>query len=372
MDIRNHSERLKICIFSGDITRPGGTERVACFLADGLHRSPYFDVSVVSLTEASQKPAFSLDPGIPRFVLSEKWVQPGPGYLPVIVRLIRLIHRENFSVIIDVDTVLDLLSLPCKWLTGIRLISWEHFHYDELMGTSYRAIGRKITSRYTDCIVTLTERDAGDWLELGHPACPVRTIPNPANWLPSYEAPARREKIILSAGGLVPVKRFEDVILTASVLIPHFPDWKFLIVGEGPEKERLLRLIRKHHLEGSVILQGYSDDMTSLYLRSSIYLLTSRSEGLPMVLLEAKYYRLPSVSYDIKNGPAEILLDGINGYLVHPGRTDLLAEKLRALMSDEKLRQSFSEHAWDNIGRFDKDAILRQWTDLLLDDTAHP
>ncbi len=370
MDIQTQSDKLRLCIFSGDITRPGGTERVAAFLADGLAASPRFDVSLVSLTESSDTPAFPVNDGIPRFTLSEKWVQPGPGYLRVIRRLLRLIRREKFSVIIDVDTVLDLLSVPCKWLTGIRVVSWEHFHYTELLGTSYRSLCRKITCRFSDCIVPLTERDAGVWRSSGHPSCPVIPIPNPANYLPPCAPPARRGKIILSAGGLVPIKGFEDVIQAARQVIPRFPDWKFLIVGDGPEKEHLLRLIRQYHLEDNVILKGYSNDMPSLYLQSSIYLLTSRSEGLPMVLLEAKYYRLPTISYDIENGPSEILLDGTNGYLVPPGRTDLLAEKLCALIEDDALRQSFSEHAWDNIDKFDKDAILNRWTDLLLNLSA--
>lgn len=362
---QNHSHQFHICLFSGDITRGGGTERVAAFLANRLSSLPSFRLSIVSITEANETPAFGIDPAIPRYTLSSSWVQPGPGYLSVIRRLIRLVKKERFSVIIDVDTVLDMLSIPCKWLTGVRIVSWAHFQYYELLGTPYRSWCRRLSCRFSDCIVALTERDAAAWRDKGHPHCPVLAIPNPANYLPPYTLPSSREKLVLSAGGLVPVKGFEDVAAVAQILVPRFPDWKFLIIGNGPERAALQKKIRDARLEEHVILQDFRQDMEALYLKSSVYLCTSRSEGLPMVLLEAKYYRLPSVSYDIMSGPSEIILDGVNGYLVPPGRTDLMAEKLADLMENEALRRSFSDHAWDNIRMFDQELILDRWIELL-------
>ena len=81
-----------------------------------------------------------------------------------------------------------------------------------------------------------------------------------------------------------------------------------------------------------------------------------------MVLLEAKYFRLPTVSYDIMCGPSDIILDQTNGFLVPPGDIDTMVQKLSALMSDEALRHSFSKHAWDNIDKFNNQTILSQWT----------
>lgn len=151
----------------------------------------------------------------------------------------------------------------------------------------------------------------------------------------------------------------------ASLIVPRYPEWKFYIVGKGEEKEKLLQMISDYHLENHVFLKGFVEDMPSLYQKVSIYLMTSRVEGLPMVLLEAKYFRLPTVSYDILTGPSDIILDGVNGYLVPPERVDLLAGKLCELISNQSLYASFSEHAWDNIRDFDKDVILGQWTELL-------
>lgn len=364
--MKNTNTQIKICLFSGDITRGGGTERVACFLANELNKNPQFDVSIVSLTEENNSPCFLLSSTIPRYTLSLKWVTPGLGYLPVFIKFIKLVKKKEFSIIIDIDTVLDILSVPCKWITKAKLISWEHFQFDELLDTSYRKWCRWLSCNFSDHIVTLTRRDASVWKEKGKPKCPVTTISNPADALPPYKDELPREKIILSVGRLVPIKGFIDIIPIARKISPRFPDWKFFIVGDGEDHEILETMIHKYGLEDSVVLIPFTNDISTFYLRASVCLLTSRSEGLSMVLLEAKYYRLPSISYDIMNGPADIIIDGINGYLVPPKRPDLMAEKLALLLKDAELRQTFSEHAWDNIDLFSKKTIVQKWTDLLL------
>ena len=93
--------------------------------------------------------------------------------------------------------------------------------------------------------------------------------------------------------------------------------------------------------------------------------MTSRSEGLPMVLLEAKLMKLPNVSYDILTGPSEIILNGVNGYLVEPENVNAFAESLARLMESERLREEFSANAWDNIGKFDSAEITKKWIRLL-------
>ena len=121
-------------------------------------------------------------------------------------------------------------------------------------------------------------------------------------------------------------------------------------------------MIHNNHLENHIILMDFDSNISSLYKKASIYLMTSRSEGLSMVLIEAKYFHLPSVSYDISYGPGEIILDQTNGFLLPPGDIDTMVQKLSALMSDETLRHSFSKHAWDNIDKFNNQTILSQWT----------
>ena len=360
---KNISE--KIAIFSGDISRGGGTERVAAFLANSLSERMDTPVSIVSLTESSLHPRFEIRPEVKRFSLSSKWIQPGLGYLPVIFRLYRLIKREGFTVIIDVDNVLDLLSIPCRIFTKIKVISWEQFHFHQTLGTRYRSFCRRFSCLFADHIVTLTQRDADTYKKCGNPRCPVTSIPNAANLLEDPISDCQKEKIVISFGNLVEIKGFDLLIEVAHLLASQFPDWKFYIYGEGEKRQELERLVKKHHLENHVFFHGFCDHIADELKKASIFLMTSRSEGMPMALLEAKYFKLPSVSFDIANGPAEIILDQINGFLIPPFEVEQMAEKLAELMGNSDLRETFSNHAWDNIGKFDKEEIIQKWIKLI-------
>lgn len=353
-----------ICIFSGDISRGGGTERVAAFLANSLTETGRFSVSIVSITESSLL-HFDILPQIPRFQLSEHWINPGLGYLPLIFRLYHLIKQQKFTVIIDVDNVLDVLTIPCRMLTGIYIISWEQFHFHQTLGTCYRSLFRHFSCHFADHIVTLTEHDAATYQKEGHPRCTVTPIHNAAN-ITNFPIPiCQKENIVLAMGNLLEIKGFDMLIETARILVPQFPDWKFYIYGEGEKRRELEAMIQAYHLENHVFLPGFCKNIAPVFAKASIFLLTSRSEGLPMVLLEAKAFRLPSVSFDISNGPAEIILDQVNGFLVPAFDIECMAKKLSELMSDSKLRDSFSHHAWDNIEKFDKNKIISQWISLI-------
>lgn len=354
----------KIALLIGDRTKGGGTERMCAFLANALARSGRFAVSVVSLQESRPRPAFGLEKEVRPFRLSRSGSRA--AFLPAsLLRLLCLCRRERFSVLIDVDVVLDVLSLPCARLSGAKLVSWEHFSFGERVGSSLRPLIHRLTCRFSDHIVVLTEADRALYLREGKPRCPVTVIRNPADFLPLPEPQPPREKVVLACGGLVPRKRMEHVIEIAALLRDRFPDWRFRILGEGPERPRLEALVRERGLSGAVELPGFAGDMAAAYADASLFLLTSTGEGLPMVLLEAKYFRLPPVSYDIPCGPNEIILDGVNGFLVSPGSTEQAAEKLALLMGNDELRRSFSAHAWDNLEPFRGAAIVRRWEELL-------
>ena len=93
--------------------------------------------------------------------------------------------------------------------------------------------------------------------------------------------------------------------------------------------------------------------------------MTSRFEGLPMTLLEAKSYKLPIVSFDIKTGPRECVLDEVNGYLVQDENIKLLSDRICDLVEDDKKRINFSQHALDNTEKFDINKIVDEWKMLL-------
>lgn len=100
------------------------------------------------------------------------------------------------------------------------------------------------------------------------------------------------------------------------------------------------------------------------YLSSSIYVMTSRYEGLPMVLLEAQALGLPIVSYTCPCGPRDIVSDGVNGYLVPEGREEEFAARLRLLMADEQLRRDMGRAAHEASSRYRMQTVMPQWLEL--------
>ncbi|CCP07702.1 putative glycosyltransferase [Erwinia amylovora MR1] len=91
--------------------------------------------------------------------------------------------------------------------------------------------------------------------------------------------------------------------------------------------------------------------------------MTSRYEGLPMVLIEAKNYALPAIAFDCKTGPAEIIKD--DGYVVDYQSNELFTTQLNQLIASEQLRKNFAQAAWHNSADYGPELILKKWNDIL-------
>lgn len=93
--------------------------------------------------------------------------------------------------------------------------------------------------------------------------------------------------------------------------------------------------------------------------------MTSRFEGFALALLEAKAFGLSIVSFDIKNGPNEIVQNGVDGYIVSPFDVNMLTDKLKMLMKNDIMREQFTKHSQSNMDQFSKKKIVGNWIQLL-------
>lgn len=354
----------KVCFFSGDITRGGGTERVSTMIANALAKQGNYQILFLSLVELAKEPFFSLEDGIERYVLGDRWMKPGPQYLKLIPILRRFLKQQEIDVIIDIDIVLDVLSIPAARGLGVKIISWEHFNYEYEMQSLYRRYIMKYSVKRTDYIVTLTEGDKMAYMEKLSRVKAISAIYNPMQEL-CYEEEAEKEKWLITVGRLIQRKGMDLLAEVACKVLPGNPDWKWLVVGDGEEHAFLKEFIQKHHLGGRLILTGRTDDVNAYLKKAQIYVMTSRIEGLPMCLLEAKAFQLPSVSFDIPTGPNEIIEEGVNGYLIKAFDCENMAKKLDLLMRDDSLRKQFSEHARNHMEKFQMESILKNWNAVL-------
>lgn len=359
----------KICFFSGDITRNGGTERVSTMIANTLSKNHHLEILFLSLVEQSESPVFFIEPSIPHTALGKKWLSPGPAYLKILPKLRHFLKEQNIDILIDIDIVLDILSFTAAKGLKTKIISWEHFSYFFEMDSFYRRFILKHFTKRTDAVVTLTKHSVRNLQQDFHRTGRIFSIYNPieeADISDTSPVPdiLSRENALITVGHLIHIKGMDYIVKIARHLFPKHPDWKWYIVGDGEERAFLEKAIQHYHLERHLILTGHLSDVSSYLKKSKIYVMTSRTEGLPMCLLEAKNYKLPSISFNIRTGPNEIIEHKKNGYLIHPFDWQEMTKKLHALMSDPELLQDFSMHSQDNIEKFRMEHIKKQWEAL--------
>lgn len=215
---------------------------------------------------------------------------------------------------------------------------------------------QNIVRRY-DKFVVLTEEDKEAWGNLTN----IEVIKNPIPEMPAERA-ALRVKQVLSVGRISFQKGFDRLLRAWTLVTPHFPDWQLVIRGNG-DAASLLQLAQELGVAGTVSIKPATAKISEEYLGSSVYVMSSRYEGLGMVLMEAMSYGVPVVSFACPCGPKELI--GVDyGTLVPNGDIEGLANGMMKWMEDEKLRQAGGEKARDFISQYVQDRVMSQWMNL--------
>lgn len=355
----------KICFLSGDMSRTGGTERVTAMIANELSKNPHYKIHVLSVTNEQMGSFFELETAVYHdAVLRQPTVNLKRDYFKVVSGIRQYLKEYAIDILIEVDVICNLYTIPATRFLKTKTISWEHFNYYSNNGSKLRDISRKLTKYFSHHIVTLTKEDRKNYCKKLNISDKVTCIYNPILNIENehYDVGSKQ---ILSVGSLRHIKGFDLLCEVAKEVLHKYPDWKWIVLGEGEDRVFLEKKIVEYQLEGKLILQGNVRDVSQFYRTSSIYVMTSRNEGLPMTLLEAKQYKIPSISFDCYTGPSEIILDNINGYLVPNGNIAEMINALSTLIEDQKLRIRMSANTYKNMKKFSLNTIIDQWIGLL-------
>ena len=164
--------------------------------------------------------------------------------------------------------------------------------------------------------------------------------------------------VILGAGRLTEQKDFPTLIRAFALVRKKHPA-RLMILGEGEERSKLETLVQELGLEKEVSLPGFVDNPYKYMKRAAVFVLSSRWEGFPNVLVEAMALGTPVVSTDCPNGPAEILENGKWGELVPVGETQSLASAvLRTLDRVDVVRV---KGAAERADQFRVESIIREY-----------
>ncbi|MFF8934401.1 glycosyltransferase family 4 protein [Streptomyces paradoxus] len=242
-------------------------------------------------------------------------------------------------------------------------VGQEHLTLDNhspRLRTSLRRAYRRL-----DVITTVTEADAAAyrrkmWLPGVHVEALPNSVPDPV--LPPADSTA---KVVIAAGRLVPVKRYDLLIEAFARVAAVHPDWQLRIYGKGEEEPRLRELIERLGMWNNVFLMGAATPMEAEWAKGSIGAAASDFEPFGMTIVEAMRCGLPVVSTDCPHGPGEIIADGTDGRLVPVGDRDALAAALLDLVGDDERRSRMSRAALDNARRFAPGPVVAQAERLL-------
>ena len=354
---------MNICIFLHDIGAGGGTERMAVALANELVQRGH-NLHVVGLAPTGES-FFPLRQGITLHSLDIPLSQLTTRYFTAIKKLRTFLKSTAVDVIIDVDVILSVISIPACWRIATKVIAWEHYNYFVKRESKIRVWGRKLAARKAAAVVTLTEEDAGNYKRKCTCKAKIIAIPNFIPALPA-ETASPNNRVVLAVGHLIHRKGF-DLLLKAWGLLKEdgLDGWKLHLVGDGEEKEKLFAQVTALQLQQDVVFLPPTTDIADHYLSAAVYVMSSRAEGLPMVLIEALSFGLPLVSFNCKLGPAEIIRDGVDGFLVPPEDVQGLKGNLQILLRREDLRRTMAANAREGAKRFLSNEIIPRWETLL-------
>jgi glycosyltransferase involved in cell wall biosynthesis len=351
-----------LCFLTGTLDALAGAERVTAVVANGLAARGY-RIHILSLWSAATQ--YPLHPAIRHDALFAARPSFKTAYAASVRSIRSYVKTHGIDVLIGVDTMLALFTLPACVGLPVRQLAWEHANFDEDLGRPARRTARRLAARWFDAVVVLTRRDRERWSDALRPRRPVVVIPNPLPFPMPEVAMEHKQPLVLAVGRLEAVKGF-DILLDAWQRVhAEAPDWRLRIVGEGSQREALEAQRQALDLAHCVELPGATADVTPHYGEAGVFCLSSRHEGFGMVLIEAMAYGLPIVSTACETGPREILEADRTALMVEVGNAALLAEALLRMIGNAALRTRLGAAGRHDAADYALDRVLDDWETLL-------
>jgi glycosyltransferase involved in cell wall biosynthesis len=367
----------------------GGTIRTVINQANAL--CPDHDVEIASVYHTRSAPIFAVDPRVRLVPLTElrmdgsRRTDPTDGNTRLSRKLRRLPnpfpHRHDFryrrwdpvvdmaivryfrtvdeGILVTTRPALNLLSAHAAPRRLIR-VAQDHMYLGMYRPELRAAIIRSYPR--LDAVTVLTEHSRRDYERaLGGTGVRLACIPN---GIPPRATPAAthdESSRIVAAGRLTVQKGFDMLLDAFAQVVAKHPEWTLTIYGDGPWRERITNQRDALGLGDVVALPGVTRRLDAELAGSSMFVLSSRAEGLPMVLLEAMSTGMPVVAFDCPTGPRELIEEGVDGRLVPPGDVDALAAALVELIEDPDRRRAMGAAAFESSRRFFMPVVRDSW-----------
>ena len=336
---------------------------MVCVLAN-YFASVGYEVSVITFTDGDK---FELDDAVKRVRLHKKLPIADYTLSRGFFNLFKYYWKKKNrpDVISSHISRVALVTIPIAKLYGVKVISSEHINHTHTIYNFTKKVIWDFLYKFADAVTILTHYDMEFFKKRNSK---VVVMPNPSSFEPIEEQNLSREKVIVAIGSLDRYhhKGLDNLIDIGKDLHKKHPDWKLHIIGEGDVgREFLEKRILELGLSDFITLVGYRSDIKDILANSSIFVLSSRFEGLPMALIEATSQGIACVAYNCVSGPSDIIEDEVNGLLIEDQNQIEMTKGILRLIESEELRRRLGDKAISASKKFSLERVGKQWGDLI-------
>ena len=368
-------KKKKHIIFIVSAMNLGGAQRVASVLCNSWVESGY-KVTLIATFSGEKMSNYFLDERVQLKFLNDFSFcadKRKSGLLRRLICLRRMIKNEDPDIVLSFLTRVNLAVILAT--IGIKIpvvISERNYPPFRSMLKPWCWINKWLLLK-VDTLVVQTKENV-NWLNKRRHKVNAVVVPNPVSYPLVDKSPyiypddfiESKRKVILAAGRLADQKQFDMLLKAFSLLNDINSHWTLVILGEGDDRHKLENKIIKYNFQDQVFLPGRAGNMSLWYKRADLFVLSSKFEGFPNVLLEAMAYGVPSISFDCNTGPRDMIEHGKNGVLVNPELgVDGLSEAMRGLMLNDILRNLLGNNAIKVREKFSIERVISYWDKVL-------
>ncbi|AZQ58469.1 glycosyltransferase family 4 protein [Maribacter sp. MJ134] len=337
----------------------GGAQRVISILADHLVQRGY-SIRIITFEGPDH---YNLNPKIKRLKLHKQRIVKSVivnGFFNLMAYYRKKSNRPDI-----ISSHLDLLgfiSIPNGILYKIKVVVSEHNNH-----LAYNNKAQKFLWDYlypkANIVTILTEFDKNFFLQKNKNTIIVPN-PSPFEKIKNSKGNKTINKEIVAIGNLDRYKHkgFDNLLQIVKTVFETNPEWRLKIIGEGKSGLSFLKEeIQKLNIQDKVEFTGYVNNVDEILSNAEIFILSSRFEGLPMVLLEAMSQGTACISYDCITGPSEIITHNHNGILVENQNIQAMITNLKELIENRELRSKIKSNAPDALDKFSIQVVGKQW-----------
>lgn len=360
---------MKILYITPDLANSGGIARVISLKTNYLISELDYTIDVLTVNNNSSDFFYKFNSKI-------KWhkINQSKNKLLFLWRYVHLIRKtisqSNPDSIVICDAVCWFLipwvvktKTPIIFETHVSIYLKKILNRGFFHNIRFKIVYffKRITLKKIYKLIVLTEEAGKEWKVNNY-----KVIPNP-NSFPLLNQALLKNKRVIAVCRHSYEKGLDRLLLIWEKVIINNPDWILDIYGEWNSKMTYQDMAENLKISENINFIAPVIDIQNTYQNYSIFLMTSRSESFPMVLLEAITSGLPCVVYDCLNGPKAIIKNNENGFLIEEGNIDLFVEKLELLITNENLRVELGIKAIKSAEPYKIESIMSIWNVFFLD-----